>query len=100
MRSMPLIVNERCYDLFIILEQDNLERIKSYDPAEVLTANFPAEITDRKVRTVVILYATDDDMRVVMHFCERGDPTGALRYLSQGFRWRPELGGRDESGGD
>lgn len=43
MITIPLQVNPAQYDLFIILEDENIERIKKYDPAEVVGKNLPPQ---------------------------------------------------------
>lgn len=98
MRCIPAIISEDYYDLFIILREDNLTQIKRYDPAEVTTLSLPIECLSRKVNNIVIMYATDTDLKLVEALCERGNVQGALRHLSRGFTWRPNKG--DGSAGE
>jgi hypothetical protein len=99
MMALPVIVNERCYDLFIILQDDNIERMKAYDPAELITANFAERFTDRNIRTIVMMYGTKADISRFTTMCQAGDVRGALRYLARGFKFRPEAGDEDVTGG-
>jgi hypothetical protein len=100
MLCLPVVVSEKAYDLFVILEEENLTRMKAYDPAEVITGNLPAEYSvHRKVRNLILMYATAKDLRIVMELCKEERPREALRYLSHGYRWRAERGDRDESAG-
>lgn len=99
MLTIPMVVNEQCYDLFIILLDDNVDRIKSYDPAEVVTANLSGPFVNRHVRTVVIMYANEKDVQEVMALCRAGTPNKALKYLSRGFQFRPEKGDSDVTDG-
>ncbi len=97
MMALPVIVNERCYDLFIILQDDNIERMKVYDPTEVILANFADRFIDRLVRNIVIMYGNEADIVRFTAMCQTGDVQGALRYMARGYKWRPQ--DRDESGG-
>jgi hypothetical protein len=99
MIALPVIVNEHCYDLFIVMQEDNVTRIKAYDPAEVVTANFAAEFMKHKVRNVIVMYGNEGDIALITMMCRAGDVRGALRHLSRGYRWRPGAADRDESGG-
>lgn len=92
MRCIPVIVSEDYYDLFIILEEDNLQRIKNYDPAELITTNLSVPFLTRKVNNIVIMYATNEDLKVLNARCDQGDVRGALRHLSRGYAWRPDRG--------
>jgi hypothetical protein len=99
MRAIPVIVSEDYYDLFIILEEENIRRMKTYDPAELLTTNLPVEFITRKVNNIVLMYATADDLKRVTAACAMNDVSGALRILSRGFQWRPDRGDKNESSG-
>lgn len=99
MLSLPVIINESCYDLFIILDEDNVARMKAYDPAEVVTGNFSAKFMEHKVRNIILMYGTAKEIELFTRMCQAGEVRGALRLLSRGYRWRPESGDQDESGG-
>jgi len=96
MHCIPAIVSEHDYDLFVILQDDNIARIKTYDPAEILTASFPQSHQARKIRNVVIMYATEKEVAKVIAMCEAGDLNNALKYLSRGWVFRPECGDNND----
>src|SRR5678816_3209342 len=78
--------------LWIVLEDENLDRIKEYDPAEVLTSKMPKQWRSSPVNSIVIAYATPEDRDEVFRLTREGDSATALRILSRGFRFRPETG--------
>lgn len=94
MQCIPVIVSEDSYDLFIILEEENVVRMKAYDPPEILTTALPTECLARKVNNIVLMYATDRDLTAVIAACAVGDVRTALRILSRGYQWRPDRGER------
>lgn len=92
MHCIPVIVSEDYYNLFIILEEANLKRIRSYDPAELLTTHLPPAFLTRKVNSIILMYATDEELRRVAELCKAGDVKGALKPLARGYAWRPDMG--------
>ncbi len=90
MLCLPAVINDVCYDLFIILQDENIARMKAYDPVEVVTAQFPIPIADRKIHNVMVMYATDEDVETITALCQAGQLPKALKYLSRGFRFRPD----------
>jgi hypothetical protein len=95
MLSLPFKVSDTEMDLFVILEDDNIERIKQYDPAEIVRSNL-GPMARLTIRNVVIMYASKADIATVMPMFENGDPNQAMRHLSRGFRYRPDAGDHDD----
>jgi hypothetical protein len=81
------------YKLFIVLEDDNIERIHEADPAQI---SFPVPGWESE-RLVLILvgYANAGDRNRVLQYVQENRPMDALKYLSRGFQFRPERGDYD-----
>jgi hypothetical protein len=94
MLSLPFKISDTEIDLYVILENDNIERIKKYDPAEVVRTNL-GPMSKFAIRNVVIMYASKADLATVMPMFENGEPKEALMYLSRGWQYRPESGDHD-----
>lgn len=92
MQAIPVILSDDYYDLFIIVEEENVLRMKAYDPPEITTLQLPVEFHSRKVNNIVLMYATEEDLVRVTAACDANDLQGALRILSRGYRWRPDSG--------
>jgi len=92
---IPFQLNDREYSVFVMLQDDNLERIRIYDPAEVQINKLGERFQKLKLKDVIIGYGTDDDQRKVLELCGAGQPREALKYLSRGFAFRPDQGDHD-----
>jgi hypothetical protein len=81
-------------DLLIILEQDNLERIKRHDNAEVMWGQLGFDPGCRP-GTISIAYATAEEVAKVKDLAAKGKPRDILCMLTGGFEYRPDLGDHD-----
>jgi hypothetical protein len=84
-------------DLVVVLADENIERIKRYDPAQIPWAQLPKEISMRRPHTIGVAYATADELKVIERM-SASDPDWkekALVMLSRGFEFRPDLGDHD-----
>jgi hypothetical protein len=92
MYMIPFQINPQEYSVFVVLEEENLERMKAYDPAEFNLWKLGDSWLTLRLRDVIIGYATGPDSARVMELCRAGKPNSALRHLSRGFRYRPDQG--------
>lgn len=92
MLLIPVLNNGRV-DLLVVLEDDNIERIKQYDPAEVKWSDLPYWAVRPGV--IGIGYATADEVRRIHEFAEAGKPEEAIKLVSRGWKFRPERGDHD-----
>jgi len=96
MQSIPYRTSETEWTMFVILEDDNLERMKRYDPAEIFMDLLPPEWDMKlKLKAVVIGYANRADLDTVHRLFQNGDLAGALKFLSRGYQFRPDKGDRE-----
>lgn len=94
MQAIPLRVSDTEFDLFVILEDFNIERIRAYDPAEVVKA-YMGNYASLQIRNIVIAYATDADLASVHQLIRNGDARGALQHLCRGWAYHPERGDKN-----
>lgn len=96
MQAIPIRVNASKYDLFIILEQTDIERIQKYDPAKLALRKLSRPWRDLQPREVVITYMTKEDQLFIAEMSRLGDIRRLTQYLTRGFEFRPDLGDKDE----
>jgi hypothetical protein len=98
MYVIPFQFNNTEYSVLVILQDENLERMKQYDPAEVSIAKVleqrPA-LQKLRLRHIHIGYGTESDMQECSRMISEGNLHGALALLSRGFRYRPQDGDHD-----
>jgi hypothetical protein len=84
-------------DVVLVLADDNIERMKRYDPAQVPWAELPKEISMRQPHSIGIAYATADELKQIeqMSVSDPDWKEKALAMLSRGFEYRPDLGDHD-----
>lgn len=96
MMTFPLQLTQDEYDLVIILEDENIERLKKYDPAEIVGKNL-GSFAKLKIRNIQICYATPEETMEISNCHTIGEVAKAIRKLGRGFRYRPELGDSDSA---
>lgn len=95
MQLIPFVTEQGRYNVFVVLEDTNVERIKGHDPAQFSTAKLPPEWRARKLDTVIIGYANPHELDRVRTLIAQGNAASALEYLSRGFAFRPDKGDND-----
>lgn len=82
-------------NLVIVLGDDNLERIKQYDPVEVIWHELPWRVSSRFPHTIAVAYATREELELIERLAKDGKQEEALQLVTRGWRFRPELGDHD-----
>jgi len=80
--------------LLVILEDENIERIKEHDCAEIIWSQLGQFATLRPA-TIGIGYASPDEMKQIVAWAQQGNIADALKLVTGGFRFRPEKGDHD-----
>jgi len=79
--------------LLVILEEENIERIKEHDCAEVIWSQlgpnppYPESIT--------IGYASAEELKKIQRWAQEGNIAEAIKLVTGGFKYRPECGDHD-----
>lgn len=96
MMALSLQITEQEYDLFIILEDENIARLHEHDSAEVVKAHFGSPWTERSIRNVVIMHASPEDKQQIQELTTASGIRAFLQNLARGFRYRPSQGDSDK----
>ena len=91
MLMLPMQVGERV-DLLIVLEEDQLDRIKAHDNAEIQWKDIPYR---GRPGTIVIAYANAEEMVKIHKWAAEDNLKEAVKLLTSGWKYRPELGDHD-----
>lgn len=96
MFCLPIQISPTEFALYIFLQDENLERMRQYDPAEVKMAHLGDAFKGAlRLKEILIGWASEEDFERVMELCQRGEPKEALRHLTRGFRYRTDQGDHD-----
>lgn len=96
MQLIPITISVLEYDIWAVLDDGNMDRLRAYDPAEVVLDKLPEPWRSMRLRSIQICYAKPSDMAEVARRLEAKDVRGALKFLSRGWTYRPEAGDHDE----
>lgn len=80
--------------LLIVLEDDNIARIKEHDCAEIIWSQL-GQYAHMKPSTVTIAYASAAEMKQIHKWAAEGNTAKAIGLLTGGFKFRPEAGDHD-----
>lgn len=93
MLVIPFSTDAGSYKLFVILEDDNIERCKRLDPAQI---QVPMPGFERhRLSRIFIGYASPEQKAQILAMVAQGNVGEALKQLSRGFEFRPDLGDYD-----
>ena len=84
-------------DVVIVLSEENIERIRSYDPMDINWDDTPPEVRTQCPQTIGVAYATQEELTTIEKMAA-SDPDWkekALAMLSRGFDFRADLGDHD-----
>lgn len=84
-------------DLLIVLSEESIERIRKYDPAEIIWAQLPPEYAMRKPHVIGVGFCTEAEQKEIERL-SNSDPDWkekAFAMISRGFAYKPEAGDHD-----
>lgn len=93
---LPFQIDAEQYSVLMALDDDGLARIKRYDPAELTVTSLGSPWTSLRLKDVLVTYCNAQDLDHVQRLIALGTPRKALRYLSRGWEFRPDLGDSDD----
>lgn len=93
---IPFSIKQGMYSLMFVLEQDSIDRIKEYDPAQINLQDLTEPFRSMKLDEIHITFGNKEDMAFVMSQ-EQGVEglKKVLQHLTRGWKFRPELGDND-----
>lgn len=92
---IPFQVGPLEYNVFVALQDENLERMKAYDPAQLEPRKLGHPWDFMRLNVVLIGYATEADIAEIQDLAARGRGAEIPKRLSRGFKFRPEAGDYD-----
>lgn len=96
MLMIPLKTSATSFDLFVILEDENIERLKEHDPAEILPGNCGPAFNGLGLRSVQICYLSPGEVEEAVDLLRDGQINEVIKRLLKGWRFRPEHGDHDQ----
>ena len=96
MMILPLRLKDSdTYTLFVVLVDENVERLKAYDPAEVTLEKMGPEWSALRLKDVVLLYATPEEAKKIAAVQKPDEVVSMIRHLSRGWQFKPSVGDHD-----
>jgi hypothetical protein len=96
MMIAPMQINAEEYILIVALQDENLERIKQKDPAQLQIHRLAEPFNKLKLREVHLTYITEKELKIAQNMILNGeDVRGFLRKLCSGWKYRPDNGDND-----
>jgi len=96
MMLAPLQINAEEYIIICALQDENLERIKQKDPAQLQIYRLGEPFSKLNLREVHLTHITDKEMEVIQTMISNGeDVRGFLKKLCSGWKYRPDKGDND-----
>lgn len=84
-------------DLLIALNEENIERIRNYDAAEVIWPQLPRDLAMRRPTTIGVTFCTQQEQAEIERMSVQ-DPDWqekAFKLLTRGFEFKPDKGDHD-----
>lgn len=91
MTLIPYQTSDLGYNLMIVLNKDNIDRIERYDPAEIKLNNLADPFRSMILEQIHITYANDEDMAYVTSQVHvEGGLVKVLEHLTRGWEVKPQ----------
>jgi len=88
---LPIQVNDREYDVLMVLEDENLERIKAGDPAELNLAKFPDKWSTMRLRKLQVGWLPSAVLKAtIIKVQETGDVAHLIDKFFKGWKVEPQ----------
>lgn len=80
------------YHLFVVLDDDGVERMRLHDPGEIPLGSLSDPFKDLVLRKFVLCYASDEEMERIAEWAKQGKLDKIIKLLTGGWRYRPDRG--------
>lgn len=95
MKLVPFMVDTLVFNLLVVLEPENLDRMEKNDPAQIGMRQLGHPWTSFTLGTVIIVNPSADDLQRFDKLMVQGSVREAMELLTRGFEDRPDLGDSD-----
>jgi len=85
MMIMPFQVSELEYILLVLLKDDNIDRIRQYNPAEIDLETLDSLFHRLKLKEIHVSYANEVDEAVLHALARAQDIRAILKHFSRGL---------------
>lgn len=93
MIAIPLQRDSKSYDVILVLEKENIDRMMAYDPMQFRIGELPEPYSKLRCGQIRMLYATGEEMRHLMENShDFQSMIACLKHLERGWKFRPEMG--------
>lgn len=94
MIAIPFQTEPGFYSVVLVLEDENIERIKRYDPGVFETSKVKVEpFVNSRLKDVCIAYATGEEIKQIQQLGNNFE--SIMKLLFRGLERRPDLGDHD-----
>jgi hypothetical protein len=92
MLAIPFKVDDTAteFEMFIVFEQDNIDRIRRQDPAMITLTDYEPCMGGAKCRRIHISYVNAADSKALRLLITAKDVRAIIRLLTRGFEVRPD----------
>lgn len=95
MLCIPFELGGGEFSVFVVLEAENLDRMKANDPAQINVWKMGEPYTRLHLRDVIIASPTAEDVAKALQMARAGQTRKAFEFLSRGFVFKPGEGDSD-----
>lgn len=95
MMCIPMQSGPNEFVVHLILGNENIERLKAYDPAEFLIGHLPPPYRTWTLKGVMLMYATPEEQQRLQQIGDVDRLIAELKQLSRGWTYKPEQGDHD-----
>jgi hypothetical protein len=94
MMGIPIRISPTEFDITVVLEPENIARMREHDPAELVKKLYGPPWTGLQIRNIAIAFLPTEEREEFLRRLKQ-DPLDGLRWLSRGFKYRPDRGDAD-----
>lgn len=95
MITIPIQKDSESYDLYIVMGDTSMDRIRNYDPVELVIKKMGPPFDKLKLRVIFLCYASVQELHGLASVSSMDDLKEKLLPLNRGWQYRPDLGDED-----
>jgi hypothetical protein len=98
MIAIPIKINDNEMRIAFVLNPENMDRIKNYDPATFEISKLPREWKRLEIIGIMVGYATEEEIKDISERCSKGENVYEVIHsiVARGWKYKPEQGDSDE----
>ena len=94
---IPFQISPTHFSVMVIMSEGSIERLKSYDPAEIVIGGLKGPWDKLKIQDVIIGFLTDEERNDLEKRARAGliHPRDINKLIARQFKYRPDMGDHD-----